>query len=73
MSLDDYRVLVRWSAEDGLFIADVLQLPGCTAHGHSQEAAFANARDAMHLWIDTAREFGDAIPSGTGAMLDHES
>jgi len=32
------------------------------AHGSTPEAALAYAHEAIELWIDTAREFGDAIP-----------
>ena len=39
------------------------------AHGDSQEAALKNVNDAMQLWIDTAREFGDSIPEPKGERL----
>jgi predicted RNase H-like HicB family nuclease len=53
---------VYWSAEDAVFVAEVPGLPGCMAHGDSQEDALANVQDAIQLWIDTAREFGDPVP-----------
>ena len=43
-------------------MAEVPELPGCMVHGDTQEAALANAKDAMQLWVDTAREFGDPVP-----------
>lgn len=58
----NYEIILYWSDEDGLFVAEVPELPGCMAHGETQELALANAKDAMQLWIDTAREFGDPIP-----------
>ncbi len=58
----NYEIILYWSDEDGLFVAEVPELPGCMAHGDTQEAALANAKDAMQLWIDTATEFGDPIP-----------
>ena len=39
------------------------------AHGNSQEDALKNVNEAMQLWIDTAREFGDAIPEPKGERL----
>jgi predicted RNase H-like HicB family nuclease len=39
------------------------------AHGNTQEAALAHAREAIQLWIDTAREFGDPIPEPKGERL----
>jgi predicted RNase H-like HicB family nuclease len=67
--VDKYEVIIYWSDEDQAFVAEVPELPGCVAHGESQEAALANAKDAVVLWIDTAREFGDPIPEPKGRRL----
>ena len=64
-----YEIILYWSDEDGVFVADVPELPGCMAHGTTQEAALANAKDAMQLWVDTARELGDPIPEPKGRRL----
>ena len=64
-----YEVTIYWSAEDGAFIAEVPELPGCAAHGMTQEDALRNAQDAIRLWIDTAKEFGDPIPEPKGRRL----
>ena len=58
----NYEIILYWSDEDGVFVAEVPELPGCMAHGDTQEAALANAKHAMQLWVDTAREFGDLVP-----------
>ena len=49
-----YEVIIYWSNEDEAYIADVPELPGCAAHGGSQEEALRNAQDAIGLWLDTA-------------------
>ena len=59
-----YKFEIIWSDEDRAFIAEVPELPGCMAHGDSQEAALKNVNDAMQLW--TAKEFGDSIPEPKG-------
>ena len=64
-----YEIILYWSSVDGAFIAEVLELPGCMAHGDTQEAALSNVNQAMELWIDTAREFGDPIPEPKGERL----
>ena len=64
-----YEIILYWSNEDQLFIAEVPELPGCMAHGNSQGAALQNVNDAIQLWIDTAREFGDPIPQPKGERL----
>jgi predicted RNase H-like HicB family nuclease len=65
----NYEIVIYWSQEDGVYIAEVPELSGCMAHGDTHEAALANAKEAMQLWIDTAREFGDPIPEPKGRRL----
>ena len=67
--MQKYEIIIYWSNEDHVFIADVPELPGCMAHGETQEAALQNIKEAMQLWIDTAREFGDPIPEPKGERL----
>ena len=64
--MDKYEIIIFWSDDDQAFIADVPELPGCMAHGNTYETALANAREAVALWIKTANEFGDAIPTPKG-------
>jgi len=64
-----YEVIIYWSEEDRVFVAEAPELPGCMAHGESQEAALSNAQDAIQLWIDTAKEFGDPVPQPKGRRL----
>ncbi len=65
----NYEILIYWSDDDGIFVAEVPELPGCTAHGATHEAALASVKEAMQLWIDTAREFGDPVPPPKGRRL----
>ncbi len=67
--MDKYEIILSWSEVDKVFIAEVPELPGCMAHGDTQEAALANAKEAIRLWLDTAREFGDPIPAPKGQRL----
>lgn len=67
--MDRYEIILYWSAEDAAFIAEVPELPGCMAHGDTQEEALANVKEAMRLWLDTAREFGDPIPEPRGRLM----
>jgi len=64
-----YEIIIYWSNEDQVFVAEVPELAGCMAHGDSPESALANASQAIQLWIDTAREFGDPIPEPKGERL----
>jgi len=67
--MQEHAVLIFWSAEDEAFVAEVPELPGCMAHGTTQEEALSNAKAAELLWLDTAKEFGDPIPEPKGRRL----
>ena len=64
-----YGIVVCWSDEDGAFIAEVPELPGCLSDGESYAEAVANAEDAMRVWIETAHELGREIPTPKGRRL----
>jgi predicted RNase H-like HicB family nuclease len=67
--MSKYEVIIYWSDEDQVFVAEVPEVPGCSAHGATQEAALTSAQEAIRLWIETAREFGDPIPEPKGRRL----
>jgi predicted RNase H-like HicB family nuclease len=64
-----YEVIIYWSTEDNVFVAEVPELPGCMAHGDTYELALSSTQEAIGLWIDTAKEFGDPIPEPKGRRL----
>ena len=64
-----YEIIIYWSNEDEAFVAEVPELPGCAAHGDTQEKALAEINTAMDLWIETAWEFGDPVPEPKGERL----
>ncbi len=62
MTSTNYSMIVLWSTDDEAFLARVLELPGCIAHGETREEAVANAGIAIENWIDTAKELQRPIP-----------
>ncbi len=64
-----YEIIIYWDNTDSIYIAEVPELPGCMAHGKTYNDALKNAQDAMQLWLDTAKEFGDPIPEPKGERL----
>jgi predicted RNase H-like HicB family nuclease len=57
-----YEIAIYWDNQNKIFITEVPELAGCVAHGKTQIEALKNVGDAIELWIETAREFGDEIP-----------
>ena len=64
-----YEIIIYWSNEDDAYVAEAPELPGCAAHGDTQEAALLQIGQAIDLWLETAREFGDPIPEPKGERL----
>ena len=64
-----YELVIYWSSEDGCFIVEVPELPGCMADGDSYEAAVKNARSIIQEWISTAHRIGRPIPPPKGKLM----
>ncbi|MGI8555717.1 MAG: type II toxin-antitoxin system HicB family antitoxin [Pyrinomonadaceae bacterium] len=60
--LQKYEIVIYWDNEDNVFVADAPELAGCMAHGKTQFDALKNINEAIDLWMETAKEFGDEIP-----------
>lgn len=68
-AMHKYEIIIYWSSDDQVFVAEVPELPGCSAHGETHNATLENINDAVELWIETAREFGESIPEPKGERL----
>lgn len=64
-----YEIILYWSEDDAVFIAEVPELPGCMAHGDTQDEALHQAQQAMAAWIEVARETGRAVPEPRGRLM----
>jgi predicted RNase H-like HicB family nuclease len=63
-----YEIIIYWSAEDDAFIAEIPELPGCTADGRTYREALENVEVAIDEWIQTAQEIGRDIPEPKGRL-----
>jgi len=59
-----YRVRVE-KDEDGVFVAEVPDLPGCVTQGSSREEALANVREAIEVYRVSLEEHGEPVPPRT--------
>lgn len=57
-----YTVVLRPDIEEGDFVAQVVELPGCSEHGKTVEEAWCNLQEAKRLWIATRLESDLPIP-----------
>lgn len=63
-----YEIIIFWSEEDELFIAEVPELPGCMADGESYQLALKNAEVVIAEWIETAKLLDREIPVPKGKL-----
>ena len=64
-----YEIIIYWSGEDGVFVADVPELPGCMAHGDTHESALAEVQAAVAYWLEVAEDNGRPVPAPTGTLV----
>lgn len=63
-----FEIIIYWSADDGAFVAEVPELPGCMADGQTYQEALAHAETIIQEWIETAIELGRAVPEPKGRL-----
>jgi len=67
--MNKYEIIIYWSEEDGAFIAEVPELPGCMADGKTYQEAISNAEVIIQEWIETAKELNRPIPQPKGQLM----
>lgn len=58
----EYQVNIIFDPRDDIYVARVPELENCHTHGSTPEAALANAREAIELWMETAKRKRLPIP-----------
>ena len=56
-----FRIIVE-PDEDGVFVAECPTLPGCVSQGATRDAAMANMRDAIQVYLHSQEKHGDPVP-----------
>ena len=63
-----YEIILFWSEENGAYLAEVPELPGCMSDGSTPQKALANAEKVIKDWIETAQALGRPIPEPRGRL-----
>jgi predicted RNase H-like HicB family nuclease len=58
----DYHINIFYSEEDGGYIADIPDLPNCSAFGETPAEALAEVELAKEAWLEAARAEHRPIP-----------
>jgi len=56
-----FRVLIQQD-EDGIFVAECPNLPGCVSQGRTREEVLANIKDAMKGYLDSLQKHAEPVP-----------
>ncbi len=64
-----YEIIIYWSNDDEMFIAEVPELSGCMADGTTYQEALSNVEVIIDEWLETAKELGRAIPTPRGKLM----
>ncbi len=60
--MTDHHINVFHSRDDDGYIAEIPDLPGCSAFGETPERAVAEVVVAKQAWIEAAADAGRPIP-----------
>jgi predicted RNase H-like HicB family nuclease len=64
-----HGIIIYWCKDDACFVAEVPELPGCSAHGTTAQEALTQVETAMALWIESAIADGAPVPEPKGRRL----
>jgi len=56
-----YRILIERD-EDGIFIAECPNLPGCISQGKTRQEVIENIRDAIQGYLESLKNHNEPIP-----------
>jgi len=58
----DYHINIFYSKEDGGYIADIPDLPGCSAFGETPLEALQEVQIAKDVWLEAAQAENIPVP-----------
>jgi predicted RNase H-like HicB family nuclease len=56
-----YRVIIEQD-EDGVYVAEAPNLPGCISQGTTRAEAIVNIKEAIELYLESLAAHGEPIP-----------
>lgn len=69
MHTQTFQVFLEWDAEEQVWVTYVPALNYLSDFGDTREEALANTRDAIALYLESARDLDLPVPIGADAEL----
>ena len=67
--MERYGIILYWSEENKLYIAEVPELKGCFADGKTRTEAVSNAEKDIAEWLEVAKEDSISIPKAKCKLM----
>ncbi len=67
--MNRYEIIIYWSNDDGRYIVEVPELPGCMADGETRSSVLNNIETIIAEWLETAKLEGRQIPEPKGRLI----
>ncbi|MBC7588408.1 MAG: type II toxin-antitoxin system HicB family antitoxin [Chitinophagaceae bacterium] len=67
--MSKYEIIIYWSEQDEIFVAEMPELKGCIAHGDTQDEALKQVNEVATEWMRLANEKGWQIPQPKGKLI----
>lgn len=67
--MNRYEVIIYWSVQDEIYVAEIPELQGCKAHGETQAEALKQVDTVAKEWIKLAEEKRWDIPEPKGRLM----
>ena len=71
--MKDYYISIFYSEEDATYVADVPDLPYCSALGQNPEEALRELLAAKEAWLESAKANGKPIPPARFKPVHYEA
>lgn len=55
--------IILFQDEDGMYIAECLDLPGCISQGTTRKEAMKNIKDAIKGYLESLKKHGEKAPA----------
>ena len=65
--MTDFNIIIE-KGEDGYFISDVVELPGCHSQGKTIDELLERTKEAIELYITELKETGQEIPDDSQTL-----
>lgn len=65
----DFKVVIS-KDEDGIYMAECIDLPGCVSDGKTKQEAKKNIKEAIEAYLESLEKHGEKIPASHAELVN---